>query len=63
MGEPSRRALARHRYPYHTDTDIPPRLRRVFASLRAGRRDVDGSGRRISVDPAEWLVAVVDAHH
>ncbi|MFY1652800.1 hypothetical protein ACN27J_18155 [Solwaraspora sp. WMMB762] len=46
-------------YPLNTDTDIPPR----FASLRAGRRDMDGSGRRISVDPAEWFVAVVDAHH
>ncbi|MDG4834159.1 hypothetical protein O7627_33380 [Solwaraspora sp. WMMD1047] len=50
-------------YPFNTDTDIPPRLRRVFADLHTGRRDLHGSGRRIPVDPADWLVAVVDAHH
>jgi hypothetical protein len=50
-----------------TDTgEIPPRLRRVFDDLLAGRRNPEPGVRkrnRRPFDPAGYAVAVVDAHH
>jgi hypothetical protein len=50
-----------------TDTgEVPPRLRQVLDDLLTARRDPD-PGRpkraRRPFNPADWAVAVVDAHH
>jgi hypothetical protein len=50
-----------------TDTgEVPPRLRQVLDDLTAGRRNPEpgvAKRQRRPFDPAEWAVAVVDAHH
>jgi len=45
---------------------VPPRLRQVFDDLTAGRRNPQPGlpkRQRPPFEPAEWAVAVVDAHH
>jgi hypothetical protein len=50
-----------------TDTgDVPPRLRQVLDDLTAGARHPEPGlpkRQRRPFNPAEWAVAVVDAHH